>query len=441
MGAQMSSYKVVGTSGTTDPTAVIAEAVSELLDRAINPQEMAAAYQKYFRDLTQLEFESGDVEFFTKALSKLQRSIVDESGEQLNAAINWNADLVTTVRISGAAAPESFDLAELPISKWVKTGIAEPDLLSLPSNKTLAIPANQVLFAVGAGAEYGPVKDWLALGGNFAAVMRPGFSRWKSMIEMARESGGTLLVPVLNAKLVNCGPNFLDDDDVLADLAGLDAVADLEAVSGWLREIASQYAHTTLGLWGYAPGPKHLVLQAAMDAIAETATTNLSPAELTLNWLGTPTDSVIINADSSPSLVDASVSMQGPNYLWAKRSQRLRAELAHRQGFRTAYLVLPPAYTNSVLSYKVLRIAYAGASAIGIHPFTLGLARRTALGLLLWVLHQPQPTGEAFRATRYAVTGGLWRLGSNPGWRWKWAVVFGLFRPWWLVKPGQKGVF
>jgi hypothetical protein len=128
--------------------------------------------------------------------------------------------------------------------------------------------------------------------------------------------------------------------------------------------------------------------------------------------------------------------MQGPNYSWSKRAQRWRAELAHLRGFRTAYLVLPPAYTDSVLRHTWLRIAYAGAPSAGIHPFKLGLARSTAFGLLVWKLWQPQPQGEHFDVSQLAVSGGLWRRNSNAKWGWKKAVLIGLLRPWWHVKPG-----
>jgi hypothetical protein len=433
----MSKYRVQGESGSQNPLDVSAQVISQLIDRPIDSKTWRKNYRQVFAELSELEYNKNSSDFFYEALTKLQNSIRDSDDNTPLENLNWYADLVTTVRIEGNGKAKLFDFSELPIGEWISKGIAEPELIKVQQSGRVELPADQVLFAVGAGAEYGPGREWIEIGGSFAAVMRPNFSKWSELIRFTRESGGTLLVPVLNSKLVNCGENFLDDDEVLAEMAGLDAVTDLMAVSGWLRSVSAEYSQITLGLWGYAPGPKHLILQACMDALADIAMQHLPQPQLTLSWLGTPTDSVMLNNNGRHTVVNAAVDMQGPNYLWAKRSQRWRAEFAHQQGYRTAYLVLPPAYTESVLQYNWLRIAYAGAETVGIFPFKIALARKTALALLLWKLNQPAPSGQRFEVADLAVSGGLWSLGPDPSRIWKWSVVVGLFKPWWRIKPGQ----
>lgn len=433
----MIKFRVQDELGNQDPLVVSARAMAQLLNRPIDSKTWRKTYRDVFAELCEVEYEKNNSDFFYEALTKFQNSVRDTDDNTPLENLNWYSDLVTTVRVSGSGTAKAFDISELPIGEWVSRGIAEPELIKVQRSGRVALPADQVLFAVGAGAEYGPSHEWIEIGGSFAAVMRPNFAKWSELIRFTRESGGTLLVPVLSSKLVDCGENFLDDDEVLAELAGLDAVSDLMAVSGWLRSVSEGYSHVTLGLWGYAPGPKHLILQACMDAIADIAMQHLSQSQLTLSWLGTPTDSVMLNDNGRNTVVNAAVDMQGPNYLWAKRSQRWRAEFAHHQGYRTAYLVLPPAYTDSVLRYNWLRIAYAGAETVGIFPFKLALARKTALGLLVWKLNQPLPSGQRFEVADLAVSGGLWSLGPNPAQVWKWSVLVGLFKPWWRIKPGQ----
>lgn len=431
----MINYKVVAANGDANAELASAMAISRLLNQDFTRVEWRKSYQQAFVELAKVEANVRSVDFFERALQDFQTAVVD--GAQLHPAdyINFAAREVVTVRISGSAHPEYFNLQSLPIADWVATGVAEPAVAAVADFHEVQLPPNQLLFAMAAGAEYAPVEHWLAAGGALAAVMRPNPAKWQQLIATARNSAGTLLVPVLRTRLADCDSNYLYDDEALAELAGLDIVQDLTEISGWFAELADEFAHTTLGLWGYAPGPKHIILQAAMDALAAAAMQALPPAKLTLNWLGTPTDSFVL--PDSAEVIDASVQMQGPNYSWSKRAQRWRAELAHLKGYRTAYLVLPPAFTDSVLRHKWLRVAYAGAPAVGIYPFKLGLARATAFALLGWKLWQPLPSGEVFDVSQLAVSGGLWRRKSNPKRGWKLAVLIGLFRPWWRIKPGQ----
>lgn len=443
-----------------------------------------AWYLRLYSRLSVAEADSFDglVEIASKGLSAFRRGLVTDSGTQLEEAIargfHSKTEIVATVRIQGrgSASPISIEgnfgrLTELA-KKWVGDNLAEPGLIQsfqeIESHPNLDLKKH-LLIAVAGSAELAPTLNWLAFGGEIAVAARPNPQRWKELISEARESSGTLLVPVKLSKHSN--PSSLSDER-LAEVAGLDIVEDCEELAGWLAQLRNATSQKiNLGLYAYAPGIDHIRVQGVQEALAEIACKEIGSDRLSLSWLATPTDSAAAPAEvgraslelfakrkplqiirdsllglfgftraATPkfwknsegeelTLVDTSVAQQGPSYLLAKRTQRWRAYLAHSQGFVVSYAIAPPARTDSVLRHKILRASYQGAPLFGVQPFSAEQARGAAVVKLISDLHFPSIEPGA-KTTHHlhshgAIHGGLWRLAYRPNSVWIIATILG----------------
>jgi hypothetical protein len=440
-------------------------------------------YQAVYRDLAQCEFyqENNLLDIASKGLATLSNSIRDENAMPLPQIISsgWSGRAqVETFVISGSGSPKVLQIPGFATltdaaQTWSNERIAEPGLVSsfkfLDAHKKLAISAD-LLVALAGAAEYGPTKHWLALGGTVAVAARPGSARWLDLITHARKSAGTLLVPVLRRRVPD---DLVNPNDVqIADIAGVDLVDDAEQLASWVSELASSRSERiVLGQYAYAPGAKHILVQAVQDALAEQLCKKLAPTRIALAWLATPTDSIAVPASVLESsliefaerpratklrdatllmrkteatffktrfgeklaLIDPTSSMQGSSYALAKRTQRWRAYLANSQGVRVSYAVSPPARTRSVLSHRILRATYAGAPKFGLKPFEVVDASLAATAVLLRDLHGPMHSrGSTSIHTDNAIHGGLWRLIYRTKQVWSRATLLGF---WALILP------
>jgi hypothetical protein len=322
-----------------------------------------------------------------------------------------------------------------------------------------------LLIALAGGAEYSPARTWLDWGGSVAIVARNRPELWNELISRARISAGTLYVPVLKSKVGTKDIQKLSDAE-LAEVAGLDLVTDFEAIAGWLSMLArSDNRGLVLGGYAYAPGVKHIEVQAVQHALGRTLTEALPKSRVTLTWLATPTDSYAVGQDfvtdinarfesrsfitklrdfvfglskhkpesfktsngTELAIIDSTSSVQGPSYALAKRVQRW---LAYQQVYadrNVAYLVSPPAKTYSVLSKRILKATYAGAPKFGLVPFEVKAAVDLSAGLLLAHLNQPVRQTPMSSYLDLAVHGGLWRLIYSPKSTWRAATIRGIF--------------
>ena len=90
------------------------------------------------------------------------------------------------------------------LEAWVTAGVIEPScadaVRAVAANPDwLALPGRTVV-ALGAGAEVGPLPVLLSWGARVIGVDLPRPVIWERVLEMARRSGGTLLVPVATDK-------------------------------------------------------------------------------------------------------------------------------------------------------------------------------------------------------------------------------------------------
>ena len=308
------------------------------------------------------------------ALHRRMRVVGRDGAETgLDALLSASARCVlTTVTVAGTGAAES----ELTVpyrgerlsgqalmrrlEAWVAAGVIEPSCAEAvravsAHPQWLALPGRTVV-ALGAGAEVGPLPVLLNWGARVIGIDLARPVIWERVLEVARRSGGTLLIPVAHDKPGQDGLGARAGDD-LAQRAGFDLTGDVAAVADWLVGIEGPLV---LGNYVYADGAANVRVASAVDAL--TLRLQAERRDLTLGFLATPTDVFAVPADAvaqaarayaarspaaklgssplrmlsggrllrpaypagaDPGVCDGLVPQQGPNYALAKRLQAL----------------------------------------------------------------------------------------------------------------------
>src|SRR6185312_14896381 len=350
-------------------------------------------------------------------------------------------------RLSGDALLRQLDawvaagIIESSCADAVRTVAASPDWLALPGRTVVVL---------GAGAEVGPLPVLLSWGARVIGIDLPRPAIWDRVLETAQRSGGTLLVPVADAKPGQAGVDSSEDLNPLTQRAGFDLAGDIPAVADWLAGLDGPLV---LGNYVYADGAANVRVASAVDAL--TVRLQAERRDLALAFLATPTDVFAVPPDavaqsarayagrsaanklgrgllqslsggrllraayppgSDPGICDSLVAQQGPNYALAKRLQRWRATVARDGGAAVSMNVAPPTRTRSVTRNRVLAAAYAGAGRFGVEVFEPATTKALMAALLVHDLHAGLPAGghpwqdEAHAAAH----GGLWRMAYAP---------------------------
>jgi hypothetical protein len=347
-------------------------------------------------------------------------------------------------RLSGSPLMRQLDA-------WAAAGVIEPSCAAAvqavaASPEWLALPGRTVV-VLGAGAEVGPLPVLLSWGARVIGIDLPRPAIWDQVLETARRSGGTLLVPVADAKR---GPDGVDSGGDLAQRAGFDLAGDIPAVADWLAGVDGPLV---LGNYVYADGAANVRVASAVDAL--TVRLQAERRDVALAFLATPTDVFAVPADavaqsarayaarssanklgrgllhslsggrllrpayqpgSDPGISDSLVAQQGPNYALAKRLQRWRATVARDGGAVVSMNVAPPTRTRSVTRNRVLAAAYAGAGRFGVEVFEPATTKALMAALLVHDLCAGQPAaGHPWQDEAHAAAhGGLWRIAYAP---------------------------
>ncbi len=470
------------TGSTALGRAVLNKAVGpenrELALEISNQQNWRKSYQSFFAQVAKHELQNrrSAIEVATAGLAEFEQRIATDSGELLTEAIfnSWRAPRgkVETIVIRGTNTAERPSMDLLKVKAMVAQHSAEPgvvDAVKLAAGLDPNAIKQDLLIALAGGAEYSPTRLWLDWGGDVAIVARPRPELWRELIARARSGAGTLYVPVLAEKLP-AGKNAASlNDDELCNVAGLDLTENYEEISSWIAGLArADSRRIVLGCYAYAPGLKHIEVQAVQHCLARAVTEALPKSRVVLSWLATPTDSHVVPVEFAEdirsryqkrsvwtifrdlmfgahehqperfessegtrfALIDPTSSLQGSSYALAKRLQRWLAYQQAEAGRQVAYLVAPPARTDSVLSHRILRATYRGAPHFGLYPFDTDVAVRISAILLLAKLHSPVMTkkqGISELYTELAVHGGLWRSIYRPADLWRVATMRGFW--------------
>ena len=294
---------------------------------------------------------------------------------------------------------------------------------------------------LGAGAEMGPLTALLRWGARVAAVDLPREPLWQRVLDTARVSAGTLVLPTRDG-----------GSDVDPARAGADLLADVPAVADWLAGVEGQ--RLVVGNYVYADGATNARVATAVDALSRRLVEQRQNTALA--FLATPTDVFAVPADavqqsvgayesrsrtakllgrplrtvsggrllrrsyvadSDPGVNDSLVPQQGPNYALAKRLQRWRAAAARADGTLVSMNVAPPTRTRSVVKNRALAAAYAGAHRFGVEVFEPATSNVLMAALLVHDLHtEGGPRHDhPWQDEAYAAAhGGLWRTPYAP---------------------------
>lgn len=458
--------------------AVVADALQQVDPAGARSAERQAnwrsGYLGHFRRLIEagLGSRQAAVSVATDGLASLHRRmcVAGDGGEEeagLDALISAPAgEPLTTVTVPGAGTAQTElsvpyqgerlagDALLRRLEAWVSGGVIEPSCaeairMVAAHPDWLALPGRTVV-ALGAGAEVGPLPVLLGWGARVIGVDLPRTDIWTRVLEVARRSAGTLLVPVAGRRAAGqelAGPPGED----LAGHAGLNLIADVPAVADWLAAVDGPLV---LGNYVYADGGDNVRLASAVDAL--TVRLLAARGDVALAFLATPTDVFAVPGDAvaqsarayadrspaaklgawplhalsggrllhpayrpgaDPGICDSQVPQQGPNYVLAKRVQRWRATVARDGGAAVSMNVAPPTRTRSVLKNRVLAAAYAGAPRFGVEVFEPATTKTLMAALLVHDLHTgggPARVHPWEDEAHAAAHGGLWRIAYTP---------------------------
>jgi len=430
-----------------------------------------AGYVVHFRRLVEAGLASRDaaVSVARGGLQSLYRQmrVVHADGQEAGLDSLMSAPArraLATVTVSGAA--EADGELSLPhhgeqlrgaallrrLEAWAGNGVVEPSCADAVREvaahpEWLGLPGRTVA-VLGAGAEVGPLPVLLSWGARVIAVDLPRPAIWQRLLDTARRSAGTLLVPVDRDA---AGQHQSASDEAIVHSGGLDLISDVPAVADWLAAVDGPLV---LGNYVYADGAANVRVSAAVDAL--TVRLQADRDDVALAVLATPTDVFAVPAEAvaqsvrayasrprsvklasrplrtlsggrllrraympgaDPGISDSLVVQQGPNYALAKRLQRWRATVARDGGAIVSMNVAPPSRTRSVVQNRVLAAAYAGARRFGVEVFEPATCKVLMAALLVHDLHTgggPAHTHPWQDEAYAAAHGGLWRIAYAP---------------------------
>jgi hypothetical protein len=459
--------------------AVVADALGEVdpagARDAVREANWRTGYPAHFRRLIEAGLTSKDAALAVArgGLESLHRRMQVEVpgaeptglGELITAPAR-HALATVTVTGSGAADGELSvpcrgellhgDALRRRCEAWVTAGVIEPSCADAIATvaahpEWLALPGRTIA-VLGAGAEIGPLPVLLGWGARVLGVDLPAPQVWARVLEVARRSAGTLLVPVASEEPGQPPPQA--DGEALAQRAGADLTDDAPAVCDWL---AAAEGPLVLGNYVYADGAANVRVCCAVDAL--TVRLQAARPDVALAFLATPTDVFAVPPDAvaqsarayanrslaarlgrwplqalsggrllrrayppgaDPGICDSLIPQQGPNYALAKRIQRWRATAARDAGATVSMNIAPPTRTRSVLKNRALAAAYQGAPRFGVEIFDPDTTKTLMAALLVYDLHaggnpERPAQGHPWQDEAHAAAhGGLWRMGYTP---------------------------
>lgn len=337
---------------------------------------------------------------------------------------------------------QGADLAN-QLQAWASYGTMEQDCadaIQEASGKVSSIQGRSFV-VLGAGSELGPLRHLLRAGATVYAVGTRKPKRWADLINFARGTAGTLVVPV---------PTRTPDSGDVSAVAGADLVKDPCAVKNWvLKCLETASGHVTLGTYLYADSDANVRITAAAEYIIAAAS-KLGKDRVSFAWLGSPSTAHIIPAECSEAqgsnvekvswwlkrlpfysqqreptkfgdgtahILKGYAVMQGPNYALAQHMRQWRAILLTEEGFTVSTPMAPGSRTESVTHNSTMARVLDG---MAYFPPCEAFDPDTATALLFGILvsdvvgSKPTPLPSPFHVfTRKSFHGGGWRTPYN----------------------------
>jgi hypothetical protein len=355
--------------------------------------------------------------------------------------LTGTAQPVPEIRVPYRGRTLTGDALRIQLQAWVDAGTVEPGFalrvgVALDHPEWLAFPG-RIVVVLGASSAMGPLRSLLGWGARVVAVDLPDPALWPPLLDRIRAGAGTVHLPRTDAGY------------------GLDLVRQLPEAARWLAEVTAGQS-VVLGTYVYADGATHVALSAAAAEIGTQLRT--AGRDVVTAYLATPTDTFLVPDDVVGAargrwpdrplwtravrpltlghafreayqettvgddgqrwgLQRTVVSVQGPNYLLAKRAQRWRGMLDAHAGRPVSFTVAPSTWTRSVTKNRILAAAYRGAPRVGVEIFDEATSSALLAAKLVADVHAPQPLLGAHPETlfsRDAAHGGLWRVPFEP---------------------------
>lgn len=337
---------------------------------------------------------------------------------------------------------------------WIAKGVVEKDacdaiMWTAHYVEKQGSLKNCYFVLIGAGSAMGPCLKLLELGANVIAVDIPGSwgrasKMWERLIAAARNSAGTLTIPVKSA---SCS------DDELTTQAGCDLLNEPKEIADWLCGLVAKLPSTAkvcIGNYTYLDGELHVKLSLCADSLIDRVLSDCKKRDLssTCAFLCTPTDAHLVpeavaadsvarykarsvfsklvqavapktlkpNYKPGARVCDGLSVAQGPNYALAKRMQHWRACLANANGHAVSSMVAPSTATISVIHNRTFAWAYGGMPVFGFEIFKQETTTAVMAAILVHDVLNPkgpkQPSKDRNPLELFAseaVHGGLWR--------------------------------
>ena len=186
------------------------------------------------------------------------------------------------------------------IQQWVSYGTIEPScgnaMIQVVDNpQWCQNVSNQYFVLLGAGSAMGPLLVLLALGANVIAIDLDRPPIWKRLIDLAKNSAGTLTFPL------KVDPSTCTNDDELCAAAGCNLFTHTPMIRDWLLQLYPGKP-LTVGSYAYLDGALHVQVSLAMDAICRDLSEKRPGTSLA--YLCTPTDLHLIPKEAHDAAED-----------------------------------------------------------------------------------------------------------------------------------------
>jgi Protein tyrosine phosphatase-like protein, PTPLA len=180
------------------------------------------------------------------------------------------------------------------IQAWVDYGTIEPScgkaMCQVVDHPEWCRNAGDHCFVLlGAGSAMGPLLVLMALGANVVAIDLDRPQIWKRLVEIARNSAGSITFP-MKAEQSSCA-----SDDELFAAAGCNLFTHTPMIRDWLLDLYPGKPFT-VGCYAYLDGALHVQVSLAMDAICRDLSEKRKGTSLA--YLCTPTDLHLITKEA-----------------------------------------------------------------------------------------------------------------------------------------------